>query len=142
MVPNFSSTTLAKPVLACLLGAGSLWAGAQPAPYEGPLPTRMQFCQLELQGAEGEDRRPLLRECLLRRADAERLVARSCRRQVREAHAAPAERFRRQRDCEYRALAVHSSDLPHPSLAVAAPQAAAALGPAGPVSVAESPATR
>lgn len=154
MAPAIHPKSLAKPVLACLAAAAGSWAAAQPALYEGALPTRMQFCQLELQGVEGEERRQLLRECLLRRADAERLVVRDCRRQLREARVAADERFRRQRDCEYRALAVPWSELPQPTLAVAAPQALPAsdavatdlpaptiapvtLAPAGPVTPVE-----
>lgn len=117
----------AKPALAGLLALAGLAAQAQPTVYEGPLPTRMQFCQAELQGVEGEERRRQLRECLLRRADAERLVVRDCRQRVREARVAPADRFRFQRDCEYRAFAVHSSELPQPPLA-AAPEPVAAVG--------------
>lgn len=159
MAHAVTSLSLAKPALAILLSAAGLGALAQPVAHEGPLPTRMQFCQLEVQGAEGDERRQLLRECLLRRADAERLVLRECRQRVREARVAPADRFRRQRDCEYRALAVHSSELPQPPpVPVAAPEPAGtpvpdaaatvlpaptvaptALEPAGPVTAVEVP---
>ena len=87
-----------------------------------PIPTRMQFCQRELLGTEGEERKRLLRDCLVRRADSERLVANECRRQAREVRAAPAERLKLQRGCEGRALAVHSSELPR--RVVAAPRRA------------------
>ena len=125
---------LAKPALAGQLALAGLAALAQPAVYEGPLPTRMQFCQLELQGVEGEERRLPLRECLLRRADAERLVLRDCRQRVREARVAPADRLRYQRDCEWRALAVHSSELPQPP-PLASPQPEAPTETAAPEAV-------
>lgn len=143
---------LAKPALAGLLALTGLGALAQPALHEGPLPTRMQFCQLELQGVEGEARRQQLRECLLRRTDAERLVLRDCRQRVREARLPAADRVRWQRDCEWRALAVHSSELPQPPAPVQepapptetaasealAPAAAAGPDPAAPVTAAEA----
>ncbi|WP_137891843.1 hypothetical protein [Ramlibacter sp. 2FC] len=153
MVPSVRPSTIAQPLLACLLGSASLWAGAQTALFEGPLPTRMQFCQQELQGAEGEERRQLLRACLVRRADGERLVLRECRQRLREARVAPAERQRWQRDCEYRALAVHSSELPQTTVAApepaaqdqapadaVAPAAPQLLESAGPVTSVEAPA--
>lgn len=101
-----------KHVLACLFWAGCLPVWAQSPLFEGPMPTRLQFCQQELRGVEGDERRRLLRECLVRRAGSERLVVHDCRRQVRATRAAPAQRVRMLRDCEYRALAVHSSELP------------------------------
>lgn len=129
---------LAKPALAGLLALAGLGALGQPALHEGPLPTRMQFCQLELQGVEGEARRQQLRECLLRRIDAERLVLRDCRQRVREARVPAADRVRWQRDCEWRALAVHSSELPQPPapVAVAVPEPAPPAEAAAPDAVA------
>lgn len=101
-----------KKLVAGLLWAECLSVGAQSPLFEGQMPTRLQLCQQELQGAEGEERKRLLRECLMRRTEAEQLVARDCRRQVRKVPGAPADRLRMQRDCEYRALGVHSSELP------------------------------
>lgn len=129
-----------KQLLAALLWAGSLPLWAQSPLFEGPMPTRLQFCQQELQGAEGEERKRLLRECLVRRAEAERLVARDCRRQAREVPGAPADKARWQRDCEYRALAVHSSELPQRPEPVANPvqEATADAGAEAPAAAAVS----
>ena len=94
-----------------LIWAASTAALAQAVP-SSPLPTRMQFCQQELQGVEGDERRKQLRECLLRRADAEKTVSRDCRRQVGEVPGSAAEKAQLLRSCELRALSVPYASLP------------------------------
>jgi len=110
---------------AAWLSALAAAAWAQTASPTAPLPTRLQFCQMELQGFEGDERKSLLRACLLRRAGGERLVTQACRREVNEERGPAADRARRQRDCESRALAVPSSELPQRAVASGATGSAA-----------------
>lgn len=108
---------------AAWLWAMAATAWAQPVQPSSPPPTRLQFCQMELRGIQGEERKSLLRACLLRRAEGERLVSQACRREVNEDRGPAADRVQRQRDCESRALAVPSSELPQRAVASGAPAA-------------------
>jgi hypothetical protein len=79
------------------------------APDE-PLPTRFVLCHREVQGMAGE-RQALMRTCLARRLEGERLVERQCRGQVAGVRGVAA-RQTAQRACERDALAVVSTELP------------------------------
>jgi hypothetical protein len=46
------------------------------------IPTRMQFCNAEVTLPDGSERKRVLRECLVRRAEGERLIERECRTQL------------------------------------------------------------
>ena len=111
-------TPIRRALMPSLLWAGTaVWAQA---PASGALvradealPSRLALCQRELGSTKSEDRQRLLRACLLRRLEGERIVERSCRRQVAGAGAG-AERQQAQRACERQALAVSSAELPKP----------------------------
>lgn len=95
------------PVL--LVPAAALAAAAAPP---GHPPTRMQICQKEVEPAEGEQRKSRLRDCLSRRAEGEQAIAADCQHQLRLGPRRSAAQERQLRDCEARALAVPSSQLP------------------------------
>ena len=98
-----------------------LWVGASvwaQAPVAATLvhpdeafPSRLALCQRELGATPSGDRQRLLRACLSRRLEGERIVERSCRRQASGVSGAN-ERLQAQRSCERQALAVVSADLP------------------------------
>lgn len=100
-------------VVVCSLGA-PVWAqhAPQAAAGGGYAPTRMEYCQRDLGGLQGDARKRALSECLVRRLEGERLVARECRRQVREVPAAANQQWQLQRECETRALSVPTPELP------------------------------
>ncbi|MEO8250133.1 MAG: hypothetical protein ABI589_12260 [Burkholderiales bacterium] len=102
--------TLPARLCSFMLVVGSAAAAAAAPP--GHPPTRMQVCQNEVQGADGERRKSQLRECLSRRAEGEQAVAADCQRQLRLGPRRSAAQERQLRDCEARALAVPSSQLP------------------------------
>lgn len=85
-------------------------AGVPLVRADEPLPQRFTLCQRELAGQTAERQR-LLRACLARRLEGERIVERNCRRQVGGVSGASA-RLQAQRDCERQALAVVSTELP------------------------------
>ncbi len=79
----------------------------------GPTATRMQRCQAELVGVAGKDRSRILRECLVYRAEGERLLARDCSRQFRSlpaGHGTDKTTFQKQ--CLATALQVSHKELP------------------------------
>ncbi len=100
-------------VVVCSLGA-PVWAqhAPQAAAGGGYAPTRMEYCQRDLGGLQGDARKRALSECLVRRLEGERLVARECRRQVREVPAAANQQWQLQRECEHRALSAPTTELP------------------------------
>lgn len=126
--------------IALLLAPGCAVAAAGGS--TGLPPTRMQICQKEVQSAPGEQqRKSQLRECLSRRAEGERAIAADCQRQLRLGPRRSAAQERQLRDCEARALAVPSSQLPRrappptetrPLSAPAAPAAAPRARPPAP----------
>ncbi|MFV0679879.1 hypothetical protein [Ottowia sp.] len=75
-----------------------------------PLPARMVLCQREVSDQSGQ-RKKLLRACLVRRLNGERVVERQCRRQTSSVKGLTA-RHQARRDCEQLALAVPSTQLP------------------------------
>lgn len=89
-----------------------VWAQNAPLAGGGYAPTRMEYCQRDLGGLQGDERKRALRECLMRRLEGERLVARECRRQVRDVPAAANQQWQLQRECENRALSVPTAELP------------------------------
>ena len=114
--------------LSLLLSPG--WAlAAAPASGLGHTPTRLQLCQQEVQDAAGEQRKRMLRNCLVRRNEGEAGVAAQCRQQLRigtGSKRTPAQ-TRQLRDCESGALAVPSHQLPRrpapaPALLPSAPR--------------------
>ncbi|MFT4193246.1 hypothetical protein, partial [Ottowia sp.] len=113
-----------------LWASGAAWpqqpAGAPLVQAGEPLPTRFVLCQREIAGQAGE-RQPLLRACLARRLEGERIVERNCRRQAASV-AGGAARHQAQRDCLRQALAVPSGELPKapPPAPRPAPEAAGA----------------
>lgn len=118
-------------VLATLWGLAGCAAMAQtaaPAPAlvqpGEALPTRFGMCQREVRHLQG-DRRQLMRRCLARRLEGERIVERDCRRQAGQAGAGAA-RQQAQRECVRQALAMRSDELPkRPPPPRAAPAVAA-----------------
>ena len=128
--------TIRRVLLPGLLWAGSAAWSQQPASaplvYEGePLPVRFSLCQREIAGLAGERPR-LLRTCLARRLEGERIVERTCRRQAGAVTGAAA-RHQAQRDCLRQALAVPSGQLPKappPAPRPVAPEASGAPAPA------------
>lgn len=80
----------------------------------GSAPTRMQRCQVEISGLEGRPRTLALRECLINRAEGERLIARDCARQYRSLPTgqAAADRNAFQKQCVAGALSVAHKELP------------------------------
>ena len=106
------SAALATAGAACAQGAAAPVAPATPsliAPGE-PLPPRFVLCQREVSTLQGE-RKALMRTCLARRLEGERVVQRDCKRQVSSVKGVPA-RQSALHDCERQALAVASSELP------------------------------
>ena len=108
---------------ACAQGAAVLPTGS-----EEIRSTRFVMCQREVGGQSG-DRQALLRKCLARRREGERMVERDCRRQVGAVRGVAA-RQQAQLDCERRALAVPSSELPRRPPPPPKPEASAEPGPA------------
>jgi hypothetical protein len=94
-------------------------------------PTRMQRCQAEVVSLQGSARKKTLSECLFRRVDAERIIARDCRRQVNNAALGPGEGPAMQKQCMETALQVNYAELPKraPRPAASAPDASAASQP-------------
>jgi hypothetical protein len=75
--------------------------------------TRMQRCQQELMGVEGAERVRSLRECLINRAEGERLIARDCSRQYRSLPAGQAkDKTAFQKQCVATGLQAAHKDLP------------------------------
>ncbi|MFT3778645.1 MAG: hypothetical protein QM772_10315 [Ottowia sp.] len=96
-----------------------------------PLPTRFVLCQREIAGQAGE-RQLLLRACLARRLEGERIAERNCRRQAAGV-AGGAARHQAQRDCLRQALALPSGELPKappPAPRPVVPEASGAPAPA------------
>jgi hypothetical protein len=125
VIPTQHSVLQRGFVMACLLGCVSAWAQT---PWQ---PTRMQLCASEIGALEGAERKRLLRECLVIRADAERLIERDCRQQIRASAVAPSneDRHELQKQCVAKALAVNYAELPRrpPSVPKATPESAAPL---------------
>lgn len=100
--------------LAALLWVSCSAMAQAPAPtlmYPGEsFPTRFTLCQREVHGMKG-DHKQLLRRCLNRRLEGERLVERNCRRQTGGVSGVAARQLA-QRDCVQTALAVPSDKLP------------------------------
>ncbi|HPK30969.1 MAG: hypothetical protein KDF67_03690 [Ottowia sp.] len=118
-----------------LMGATLAGAAGAQTMEEGAAPTRLMHCQREVAGAKG-DRAQLLRACLNRRLEGERIVARDCQREAGAVAGALA-RHRAQQACERRALAVPSQELPKrppppPRPKVDPAGALPGMGPAGP----------
>ncbi len=79
----------------------------------GSAPTRMQRCQVEISGLQGRPRTLALRECLIDRAEGERLIARDCSRQYRSLPAGQtADKTTFQKQCVSNALSVAHKELP------------------------------
>ncbi len=80
----------------------------------GNAPTRMQRCQIEISGLDGRARTLALRECLINRAEGERLIARDCARQYRNLPTgqAAADKNAFQKQCVAGALNVAHKELP------------------------------
>jgi hypothetical protein len=79
----------------------------------GSHPTRMQRCQVEISGMQGPARTRMLRECLIDRAEGERLIARDCARQFRSLPAGQSvEKSVFQKQCVTSALSVAHKELP------------------------------
>ncbi len=99
-------------VLWSLAGCAAMAQTSIPAPAlvqpGEALPTRFGMCQREVRHMQG-DRKQLMRRCLTRRLEGERIVERDCRRQAGQAGAA---RQQAQRDCVRQALAMRSDELP------------------------------
>jgi hypothetical protein len=92
------------------LGGAFLSAAPAAAQFE---PTRMQMCSTELGATSGDERKKLLSECLRRRLEGEKIVERSCKRQVREmAVDAGSTKEELQKQCVSRALQVGYAELP------------------------------
>ena len=131
-----------------VLAPSLLWAStaawAQPAAgavlvrADEPLPTRFVLCQREVGGQEG-DRQKLLRACLARRLEGERIVERNCRRQAGSVGGAAA-RQQAQRDCERLALAVPANELPKAPPRAPKPVLTVDTGGGGAVPAAAAPA--
>jgi hypothetical protein len=75
--------------------------------------TRMQRCQSEIVGMQGAERSRNLRECLINRAEGERLIARDCSRQYRSLPASPAtDKTTFQKQCIATGLQASHKELP------------------------------
>jgi hypothetical protein len=74
----------------------------------------MQLCAADIGAMEGAERKRILRECLVIRAEAERLIERDCRQQIRSASITPSreERHELQKQCVAKGLAVNYAELP------------------------------
>jgi hypothetical protein len=89
------------------------WAQQAPAVGVPSGPTRMQRCQTEMAGVEGPTRTRKLRECLIGRAEGERLIARDCTRQFRSLPAGHgADKVAFQKQCVAAGLQVSHDKLP------------------------------
>lgn len=105
------------------------------------MPTRLTLCQREIRGMKGA-REPLMRRCLSRRLEGERIIERNCRRRVARIGGAVAQQ-QAQRECVQQALMVRSDELPKrpPPPPPVAPAAAVDAGQAIPAAV-PAPASR
>ena len=116
-------------IASAVLGAASSasWAQSAETPslvLQGePLPPRFVLCQREVSSGAGE-RAGLMRTCLARRLEGERVVQRDCRRQVSGAKGVHA-RQAAQLACERQALSVVSTELPRASAPAPRPVLAA-----------------
>ncbi len=114
MTSHPSHTGLLTTLLCSMLSLPA-WAqtpDAAPAATPHQL-TRMQRCQQELIGVEGAERVRSLRECLINRAEGERLVARDCSRQYRSLPAGQAkDKTAFQKQCVATGLQAAHKDLP------------------------------
>jgi hypothetical protein len=115
---------------------------AAPATGAGAAPTRMQRCQSEIASLEGATRKRVLRECLVGRAEGERLIGRDCSRQYRSLPAGQSiDKATYIKQCSAGALNVGHKQLPKSK--PAAPPASASSGaspkaPSKPASASES----
>ena len=114
----------------CTSGGASWAQAAQPgsagpsvATVAEPLPPRFVRCQREV-AAQAGDRQSLMRTCLARRLEGERVVQRDCKRQVSGAKGVHA-RQAAQLACERQALSVVSTELPRASAPAPRPVLAA-----------------
>ena len=87
-------------------------------------PSKMQRCQAELAGVEGNDRKIQLRQCLVNRTEGERLATRDCAKQLRELPPNPAaDKALRHKKCIATALNVAHAQLPKRAVVAAAESA-------------------
>ena len=100
-----------SPLLAIL---GSIWlATAAAAAAAQSNPSKMQRCQAELAGVQGNERKLQLRQCLVNRTEGERLASRDCAKQLRELPPDPAaDKALMQKKCVATALSVAHAQLP------------------------------
>lgn len=107
------------PVLAIL---GSIWLAAAIAPAAAQSsPSKMQRCQAELAGVQGNDRKLQLRQCLVSRTEGERLITRDCAKQLRELPPDPAvDKALMQKKCVANALNVGYAQLPKRAMVASA----------------------
>jgi hypothetical protein len=102
---------LACAALACSGVWAQMAAPATPLLHSGP--TRMQRCQAEIAGVDTKERARKLRECLIGRAEGERLIARDCSRQFRSLPAGSAvDKAVFQKQCVAAGLQVSHDKLP------------------------------
>jgi hypothetical protein len=99
------------PLLAML---GSMWLATAAAPAAAQSsPSKMQRCQAELAGVQGNERKLQLRQCLVARTEGERLITRDCAKQLRELPPEPAvDKALMQKKCVANALNVGYAQLP------------------------------
>jgi hypothetical protein len=105
------------------------WAQQAPVVAVPSGPTRMQRCQTEMAGVEGPTRTRKLRECLIGRAEGERLITRDCNRQFRSLPAGHgADKVAFQKQCVAAGLQVSHDKLPRRKPPAPRVDAAGAVG--------------
>jgi hypothetical protein len=96
---------------ATVVALSTAWQ-ANPAAAQSS-PSKMQRCQTELAGVQGNERKLQLRQCLVSRTEGERLITRDCAKQLRELPVDPAvDKAVLQKKCVVNALNVAHDQLP------------------------------
>jgi hypothetical protein len=125
-----------------LLSGAALWAAASsgyaststvasapvsasaPASPQTPvlIPTRMQFCNVEVTLPDGSERKRVMRECLVRRAEGERLLERECRSQLSSVpFSSASDKHQAHKQCLLPRLQISYQDMPRRPIPVAPP---------------------
>lgn len=116
---------------------------AAPAANTAATPTRMQRCQSEIASLEGATRKRVLRECLVGRAEGERLIGRDCSRQYRSLPAGQSiDKATYIKQCSAGALNVGHKELPKSKSAAPPASASSGATPKAPSKPASAPAAK